>query len=77
MRIREDRLSFNPILPDNWEGYSFSINFRGATVKMEVNKREVILDNYSDQELSISLSGKELLLLPGKSSKSELNTSLK
>ena len=77
MRILDDCLHFHPILPENWDGYSFCINFRGTTVKMEVNRWEVILENHSDKDLTVRLSGKELLLLPGKQIKSELNTSLK
>jgi len=62
MRILNDRLHFAPILPEKWEGYSFRINFRNATIKMEVNKREILLENHSDMEMSLDVYGSTMHL---------------
>ncbi len=62
MRVKNGRLHFAPILPDKWEGYSFLINFRNAVLKIEVNKQEVVFENYSGNEMVISIYGKEFVL---------------
>ena len=62
MRIKNDHLHFAPILPDKWEDYSFRINFRNATISMEVNKQEITLLNHSSREIVIDVDGKELVL---------------
>jgi maltose phosphorylase len=77
MRIKNGILAFAPILPEKWEGYSFRINFRGATVKIEVNRQEVIFENHSARELNIELYGNEVVLAPKSQIKTELNTQSK
>jgi len=57
MRIHQDRLHFAPFLPKKWEGYSFRINFRNAIIKMEVNKKEILLENHSEIELTLDVYG--------------------
>ena len=64
MRIKNDRLYFAPILPEKWECYSFRINFRNATIKMEVNKKEVIFENHSSHEVHLDVYGKGFVLPP-------------
>lgn len=34
MRIKEDKMSFEPRIPMQWEAYSFKVNFRGVIVKL-------------------------------------------
>lgn len=62
MRVRNDRLSFAPMLPKQWEGYAFHINFRNAVIKMEVNRHEIIFDNHADHDLEITVYGNELVI---------------
>lgn len=35
LRIKKDRISFDPVLPDQWEGYSFSIQYKGRKIRLE------------------------------------------
>jgi maltose phosphorylase len=64
MRIKNGKLNFSPVLPEKWEGYSFRINFRNATIKMEVNKQEILLENFSPEEITLEVYGKELVIAP-------------
>lgn len=41
MRVYDGKLMFAPYLPDNWEGYSFKIKFKGNQLKIEVKPQEV------------------------------------
>jgi alpha,alpha-trehalose phosphorylase len=38
LRIKEDGISFRPSLPDKWERYSFKLQYRGRSLKVEVTK---------------------------------------
>jgi maltose phosphorylase len=74
MRVRNNRLAFNPVLPKKWEGYSFCISFRNTTIKMEVTRQGVAFENRSANEITIELNGKELVLTPGKQESTEINS---
>ncbi len=73
MRIINGHLSFSPILPKKWDGYSFRINFRDAILKIEVNKNEILFENHAAQTLVIDVYGNELVLTPNSQMKSELS----
>jgi len=60
MRVRSDKVSFAPFIPAKWESYAFRVNFRGAILKINVNKLEVCIENLSDQEVNISLYDQEI-----------------
>ena len=36
MRVKDGKLHFAPILPKEWQGYSFKINFRNQILKIEI-----------------------------------------
>ena len=73
MRVKNGRLHFAPILPRKWESYSFRINFRNATIKIEVNKKDILLENHSSHEIKLDLYGKEVVLPPEGKLITELN----
>ncbi len=60
MRIKDGQLVFNTMLPEQWEGYSFKIRFRGSIVEVKVNKEGTTLVNHSDEALKVQLNGKEI-----------------
>lgn len=45
MRVRENKLSFNPFLPAEWTSFSFTIGFRGVQLKVKVTKDEITIVN--------------------------------
>lgn len=47
MRIIDDKLYFDPFLPEQWKSYSFRIEFRGRVIKVKVSKEktETILES--------------------------------
>ncbi|HEA31006.1 MAG TPA: glycoside hydrolase family 65 protein [Leeuwenhoekiella sp.] len=60
MRIKEDKLSFEPKMPDAWDGFSFKINFRGQTLKISVAKDKVGFSLDQGDALDILVNGKEI-----------------
>lgn len=55
MRVREGQLRFAPFLPARWQSFAFKIRFRGALLKVEINKKGVAIHNYSGKDLEIYL----------------------
>jgi maltose phosphorylase len=62
MRVKNNKLQFNPFIPDQWKSYSFRLDFRGRVIKMVVTKRktETILE--SGRPIEIVLKGKIIRL---------------
>jgi maltose phosphorylase len=44
MTIKDDKLHFDPVLPPNWQGYSFKIRFRNEIIQVTVNKNGLNLN---------------------------------
>ncbi|MHC5215508.1 glycoside hydrolase family 65 protein [Enterococcus sp. LJL128] len=55
MRTFDDSLSFSPFLPEMWEGYAFTINYRGGLISVKVDQNNIQLEllEGSTQQLSI------------------------
>lgn len=59
MRVKNDKISFNPFLPDKWNSYSFKILFRNWNLKIEVSKNEIIVNNLSEKSICLLIFDKE------------------
>ncbi len=66
MRFHNNRLSFEPSIPQNWNRYKFKIQIRGSLLDVEVNKNEVVYNLIRGEKLEfyhktrkVSLSNKE------------------
>ncbi|SFR38892.1 maltose phosphorylase [Robiginitalea myxolifaciens] len=66
MRIREDKLSFRPQIPEQWKSFSFKINFRNRILKVKVSASGSSFELDSQEEMSIRVNDKRVVLSPGK-----------
>ncbi|WP_113653971.1 glycoside hydrolase family 65 protein [Pedobacter namyangjuensis] len=57
MRVKENQLHLNPVLPKNWKSYAFKIGFRKAVITVNVDAEKVTLSNESEHEVTLSLFG--------------------
>jgi maltose phosphorylase len=55
MRVRDGHLRFAPFLPARWQSFAFKIRFRGVLLKVEINRKGVLIHNYSGKDLEIYL----------------------
>ena len=62
MRTFNQNLSFEPKLPEEWNEYSFNINYRGNTLNIEVNKECVNIINLKGNPIEISLYEKKYIV---------------
>jgi len=67
MRIREDMLSFNPLIPAEWKSYSFKVWYRENTLKINVTNSDVTIFNEVGDSLIFKIYGKEQKVLPNSS----------
>ncbi|BDX39208.1 maltose phosphorylase [Tenuifilaceae bacterium CYCD] len=67
MRIREDMLIFNPLIPTEWKSYSFKVWYRENTLKVNVSPKEVTIINEAGDSIIIKVYGKEQRVLPNSS----------
>ena len=65
MRVIEDKLSFIPRIPKQWEAYSFKINFRNRILKVRVTTNETSFAYEGTTESSIRVNGSRVELKPG------------
>ncbi|NER16914.1 glycoside hydrolase family 65 protein [Spongiivirga citrea] len=64
MRIKNDTLSFDPKIPEQWEAYSFKINFRNQIITVNVSQNDVAFELEGDRDLSILVKGEERIISP-------------
>ncbi|WP_179351313.1 glycoside hydrolase family 65 protein [Winogradskyella vidalii] len=62
MRVTNDTLSFEPKIPEQWEGYSFKVNFRHQIIKVSVNQNETQFKLEGDKDLQILVNGKPVTI---------------
>ncbi|MNR28868.1 hypothetical protein D3C85_1462160 [compost metagenome] len=55
MRVRNGKLQFNPFLPGKWKSFSFTIGFRGATLKINITENGISIKNNTAVRLEIGI----------------------
>lgn len=64
MRVKDEKLHFTPQIPNQWESYSFKINFRGQIIKAAISKNEYAFQLEGNTPISIVVNGKTTKLIP-------------
>jgi len=59
MRILDNKVHINPLIPAQWKSYSFHVRFRGILFVVRVDHKEIQINNLSEKSLSIVISGKK------------------
>ncbi|MEA4887084.1 MAG: family 65 glycosyl hydrolase domain-containing protein [Bacteroides graminisolvens] len=62
MQVLEGLMSFSPTIPQKWNSYIFKINFRGRTLQLCINKRNIEVRLIKGQSLKIKVYEKEYIL---------------
>ena len=64
MRSDGEILSFNPTIPDSWEGYSFRVTYHGAIIQVEVQKEAIRIGLHHGEAARVSVYGQIRDLTP-------------
>ena len=62
MRVKDDKLSFSPYLPAEWDDYSFKINFRNRILTIQVFEDKVKITKEKGKEIAIIINEDEFTL---------------
>ncbi|MDF2178493.1 glycosyl hydrolase family 65 protein [Aliiglaciecola sp. CAU 1673] len=62
LRIRADKLVFNPSLPAHWRGFGFNLNCHGRHLHIQISARETRYQLLRGDNLEIEHQGKKVLL---------------
>jgi maltose phosphorylase len=66
MRVVGDTLSFEPQIPEQWDSFSFKINFRNQIITIKASAKGTSFEISGDKALDIQVQGKTVELVPGK-----------
>jgi len=64
MRVQDNTLSFSPKIPEQWDAYSFKINFRNQILKVMVSHNETNFELEGDTDLEIIVKDKSIMISP-------------
>ncbi len=57
LRVKNNKLCFNPFIPSKWKSFSFRINFRDAHLKIQVDKKKVEFFNLTSKKVNLVVWG--------------------
>ena len=64
MRVKDDTLHFEPRIPEQWDGYSFKINFRNQVLQIAIHAGETRFTLEGTQALTVYVHGKAVTVEP-------------
>ncbi len=57
-RVKDGKIELQPMIPTQWNAYTFTIKFRGALIRVKVSKTEVKIQNDSSEDVEVVVFGK-------------------
>ncbi|MBA80502.1 MULTISPECIES: glycoside hydrolase family 65 protein [unclassified Leeuwenhoekiella] len=67
MRIKDNTLSFDPKMPEAWDGFSFKLNYRNQILKVAVGKNKTVFTLNDGEDLTLLINGKKVTVKGGSS----------
>ncbi len=74
LRIKENKLSFSPMLPSKWNAFKFTIRYRDAIITININKENIKMYVDATQELHCDLYEESVVMKPNTEYTFELKT---
>ncbi len=59
LKVKDQKLYINPLIPAGWDSYSFMIRFMNRLLRISIEKGLAGVENMSDEELRLFVSGQE------------------
>lgn len=70
---KDGKLRLSPIIPQQWQEYSFRIRFRGNDLEIRVDQQQVEIISHAREEATLKLYDKEISIPAGQSVTKPLN----
>lgn len=55
MRVRNGQLRFHPFVPKQWKSFAFTVNFRGTTLKVNIEAGKISITNGSEKTIEVTV----------------------
>lgn len=65
LRIKEEGISLNPVLPAKWKGYTFPLRYQGRKLHISVTETDMKVELVSGENIEIKLYGENHCLVQG------------
>ncbi len=62
MRVIEGKLHFEPMIPKQWDSFSFNIRFRGRVIKVSITQTEMTIELLSGDQTEVVLNKKSHII---------------
>ncbi len=63
-RVHDGQLYLNPIIPKQWQEYSFRIAFMGNDMEVVVNEKEVSIISHSNNQIELMIYDQKVVVAP-------------
>ena len=57
MKVKDDTLSFEPFLPEQWHGFSFRVGFRNKALQVSIKGNTIEIENLSGEKITVLVYG--------------------
>ena len=68
MRVKENMMYLNPVLPSHWDSYSFNVQFRHHSLNVKASKDGITIRNHSNEPMQLMVKN-QLITLAGEETK--------
>lgn len=65
LKVKQQKLYINPLIPEAWEMYSFMIRFRNNLLKISISEGKAEVENKSGKQVCINVGGEEKKISAG------------
>lgn len=62
LRVKEDKLSFDPMIPEQWKSVTFKIMFRGNTLMVKMTQASIEIVNEQGDDIDLLFNGKAVVV---------------
>ncbi|MCT4588003.1 MAG: family 65 glycosyl hydrolase domain-containing protein [Carboxylicivirga sp.] len=64
-RVHDGQLFLNPIIPEQWQEYSFRISFMGNDLEVVINNRKVSIISHAKDQIDLKVYNQAVSVAPG------------
>ena len=66
LRIKENKLSFSPMLPKQWDGFNFLVRYRDSILNIKIDKENISVSTNAITTIDCEIYGNTISLEPNK-----------
>ncbi len=64
MRVKNDMISFQPFLPEQWTGFSFRVGYRQNSLNISIKANGIEIENITGRKITVLVYGNQVSISP-------------